>query len=52
MKPKEFAKLMGVDEHRVHDWCDRGMPYMPTGDVRGKRIRPSKAMDWLEEHRD
>ena len=51
LKPTEFGELMGVAEKRVQEWCDRGMPFMPTGDVRGKRIRPCKAMDWLEEHR-
>jgi hypothetical protein len=50
LKPTEFGELMGVAEKRVQEWCEQGMPYMPTGDVRGKRIRPSKAMAWLEEN--
>jgi hypothetical protein len=27
------------------------MPYIRTGDVRGKRIYPSRAREWLEENR-
>ena len=48
LKPTEFGELMGVAEKRVQEWCEQGMPFMPTGDVRGKRILPSRAFPWLE----
>ena len=47
---KEFAKMMRVTEKRVHEWCERGMPYIPTGNTRGKRIRLGRAFAWLEQH--
>ena len=50
LKPTEFAKLVRVDEHRVHEWIAQGMPYIATGDIRGKRIRLSTALPWLEQN--
>ena len=47
---REFAKIYGVDSTKVRAWCDDGMPHIKTGDVRGKRIYPSRARAWLEEH--
>jgi hypothetical protein len=52
LTPKEFAKLLRVDDDRVQKWCREGMPYIPTGDERGKRIYHSKAQAWLEKNHD
>ncbi len=48
MKPTEFARLLGVAEKRVQEWCEMGMPFIPTGDIKGKRIRTQSALAWLE----
>jgi hypothetical protein len=45
---KEFADFMGVDQSRVREWCDAGMPFIQTGEVRGKRIWRDKGRTWLE----
>ena len=48
---RDIAKIYSVDSTRVRAWCDDGMPHIRTGDVRGIRIYPSRAREWLEENR-
>ena len=48
---KELAAIYGVDTKRVREWIDDGMPCIRTGDVRGVRIWPDRAREWLEAHR-
>jgi hypothetical protein len=48
---KELGKLYGVDEKRVREWMEAGMPHIRTGDQRGLRIWPDRARAWLEQNR-
>jgi hypothetical protein len=51
LKVSEYAKHQGVDPSVVRGWCEAGMPHYKTGDVRGIRIYPSRAREWLELNR-